>query len=129
MILNIVNILITFMAFLFLGFMVYAFQSMVYFGIRLERDIHHVRETYKQCVKNVNTILDKYSKNNTNLDIVLNICTNASDLIHNNKMLILTYEKVKNHMTESDISLYNKVLEDLETYKQNILKTIDSVTT
>lgn len=129
MILHVVAVLITFMAFLFLGFMIYAFQSMVYLGIRLERDIHQVHTTYKGCVKNVNNILDKYSENKTSLDTVLNTCTGALDLIHNNNTLILNYEKVKNHMTESDINLHNKVLEDLEKYKQNILKTIDSLTT
>ena len=77
----------------------------------------------------MNNILDKYSENKTSLDTVLNTCTGALDLIHNNNTLILNYEKVKNHMTESDINLHNKVLEDLEKYKQNILKTIDSLTT
>ena len=129
MILQLVSISVCFAVFFFLGFCIYAFQSMVYFGIRLEKDIYETHHTYKKCVKSVNSELLKYSEGGTTLDIVLNTCTQALDLVYANKIHILNYEKFKNHMTESDKVLYDKILKDLDKYQQNIKNTIDSITT
>lgn len=129
MILQLTGILICFTVFFFLGFCVYAFQSMVYFGIRLEKDIYETHRIYKKCVKTVNSALHKYSESSMTLDIVLNTCTQALDLIHANKTHILNYEKFKNHMTDSDKTLYDTILKDLDKYQQNIKNTIDSITT
>ena len=129
MILQLISILICFAIFFFLGSCVYAFQSMVYFGIRLEKDIYETHHTYKKCAKIVNSELLKYSENGTTLDTVLNTCTQALDLIYANKTHILNYEKFKNHMTDSDKTLYDTILKDLDKYQQNIKNTIDSITT
>ena len=129
MILHLVGILICFAVFFFLGFCIYAFQSMVYFGIRLEKDIYETHHMYKKCVKTVNSELLKYSEDGTTLDIVLNTCTQALDLIYANKTHILNYEKFKSRMTDSDKTLYDIILKDLDTYQQNIKNTIDSITT
>ena len=129
MILQLVSILVSFSIFFFLGFCIYAFQSMVYFGIRLEKDIYETHQTYKKCVKTVNSELLKYSEDGTTLDAVLNTCTQALDLIYANKTHILNYEKFKSHMTDSDKTLYDLILKDLDAYQQNIKNTIDSITT